>query len=58
MKYLHDSLNIVTILAPALEFFSAKCDQFPITFAESNQMMVILPPEMLSFIFETNLIKR
>ena len=46
------------ILAPALEFFSVKCVQFPLTFTESNQMMAILPLELLSFIFETNLIKK
>ena len=28
LKYLHDSLNIVVILAPAHEFFSAKYAQF------------------------------
>ena len=31
-KYLHGSLNIVVILAPGREFFSAKCAQFPLTF--------------------------
>ena len=32
LKYLHDSLNIVVILAPGREFFSVKCAQFPLTF--------------------------
>ena len=35
-KYFRDSLNIVLILAPACEFFSAKSDQFPLTFTELN----------------------
>ena len=30
LKYFHDSLNI----APGREFFSAKCAQFPLAFAE------------------------
>ena len=34
LKYFHDSLNIVVILALGREFFSAKCVQFPLTFAE------------------------
>ena len=33
-KYFHDSVNIVLILAPGCEFFSAKCVLFPLTFAE------------------------
>ena len=35
-KHFHDSLNIVVILARGRgrEFFSAKCDQFPLTFIE------------------------
>ena len=36
LKYFHDSLNIVVILAPDYEFFSAKCVQFPLTFTELN----------------------
>ena len=32
LKYFHDSLHIVVILAPGQEFFSAKCAQFPLTF--------------------------
>ena len=32
--YFYDSLNIVVILAPGREFFSAKCAQFPLTFTE------------------------
>ena len=34
LGYFHDSLNIVVILAPGQEFFSAKCVQFPLTFTE------------------------
>ena len=34
LKYFHDSLNIVVILAPGCEFFSAKCVEFPLTFTE------------------------
>ena len=34
LKYFHDSLNIQLILAPAREFFSGKCVQFPLTFME------------------------
>ena len=33
-KYFHDSWNIAVILAPGREFFSAKCDEFSITFTE------------------------
>ena len=33
-KYLRDRLNIVLILAPGSEFFSAKCAQFPLKFTE------------------------
>ena len=34
LKYFHDSLNIVVILAPGREFCSVKCVQFPLTFIE------------------------
>ena len=34
LKYFRDSLNIVVILAPALEFFSAKNSQFPLAVTE------------------------
>ena len=34
IKYFHDSLNIVLILAPGCEFFWAKCVQFLLTFTE------------------------
>ena len=37
LKYFHDSLNIVVILAPDREFFSAKCVRFPLTFMEWSQ---------------------
>ena len=30
----YDIINIVVILAPSREFFSANCDQFPLTFTE------------------------
>ena len=30
-KWFHYSLNIVMVLAPRCEFFSAKCDKFPLT---------------------------
>ena len=33
-KHFHYSLNIALILAPGCEFFSAKYDQFPLTFTE------------------------
>ena len=33
-KYFYDSLNIAVILAPGCEFFSAKCDEFSLTFTE------------------------
>ena len=42
---------VVVILAPAREFFSAKCAQFPLTFMEQNQMIAIFPPGLLSLIF-------
>ena len=32
----HDSLDIALILAPDGKFFSAKCVQFPLKFAEWN----------------------
>ena len=32
LKYFHDSLNIVVVLAPGREFLSAKRAQFPLTF--------------------------
>ena len=32
LKYFHDSLSLVVILAPGCEFFSAKCAQFPLAF--------------------------
>ena len=31
LKYFHDSLNIIVILTPGSEFFSAKYAQFPLT---------------------------
>ena len=34
LKYFHDSLNIVVILAPGCEFFSTKCAHFPLIFME------------------------
>ena len=34
LKYFHGSLNIVVILCPVCEFFSAKCVQFPLAFTE------------------------
>ena len=36
LKYFHDSIIIVVILAPGREFFSAKYVPFPLTFTESN----------------------
>ena len=33
-KYLHESLNIVVVLAPGCEYFSAKCAQFFLAFME------------------------
>ena len=34
LKYFYDTQNIVVILAPGHELFSAKCAQFPLTFVE------------------------
>ena len=34
VKNFHDSLNIVLILAPGREFFSAKCVKFPLKIME------------------------
>ena len=34
LKYFHDSLNIVVILAPGREFSSAKGAQFSLVFTE------------------------
>ena len=34
LKYFHDSLNIVVILDPGFEVFSAKYAQLPLTFTE------------------------
>ena len=34
IKTFSNSLNIVVILAPAREYFSAKCAQFPLTFTK------------------------
>ena len=36
LKYFHDSLNIVVILAPVREFFYVKWTQFSLTFQEQN----------------------
>ena len=36
LEYFHDSLNIAANLASGLEFFSAKCAQFSLTFTELN----------------------
>ena len=33
LKYFHESLNIIGILAPGCEFFPAKYAQFPLTFS-------------------------
>ena len=35
-KHFFDSLNIVLILVPGCEFFSAKCVPFPLTFTDWN----------------------
>ena len=45
-NHLNESLDIVEILDPGCEFFSAKCIQ-----------KTFFPLEMLSFTFEKNLIK-
>ena len=47
LKYFHDSLNIVVILCPVCEFFSAKCVQ-------SNEEV----SELLLFTFEIKTIKK
>ena len=52
LKYFHDNLNIVVILAPGCEFFTAKCIQFPLTFTELNKTKDNFPRELLSLIFE------
>ena len=36
LKYFHDNLNIVVILAPGCEFFTARGVQFPVTIMEWN----------------------
>ena len=36
LKYFHDSLNIVVVLALGREFFFAKCTQFHLTFKKQN----------------------
>ena len=58
IQYFHDSLNVVGVLAPVREFFSARFTRIPITCTEENQMMAILPTELLSLIFEIKLIKK
>ena len=55
LKYFHDSLNIVVIVAPGCEFFSVKCGQVPLTFTEWNETKDIFPSELLSLISEINL---
>ena len=36
LKYFNDGLNVAAILAPAREFFSAKCAQFLSAFRKQN----------------------
>ena len=36
LKYFHDSLNMIVILAPVREFFYVKCSQFSLAFKEQN----------------------
>ena len=36
LKYFHDRLNIVGILAPGREFFSGQRARFPLTFRKQN----------------------
>ena len=36
LKYFHDSLNVIAMLAFAHEIFSGKCAQFPLKFMEQN----------------------
>ena len=36
LEYFYDSLNIIMILAPDCEFFSAKVSDFSLTFKELN----------------------
>ena len=57
-KHFHDSLNTAVILAPGCKFFSAEFAQFPLAFTEWNYTKDIFRPELLSFIFEINFIKR
>ena len=57
-KHFHDRLNVIVTLAHEREFFSAKCAQFPLTFTQWNWMKVIISPELWSFIFEINIIKK
>ena len=52
------SLNVVVILAPGRVFSSVKCVQFPLTFTAWNLRKEICPSELISFIFEIDLIKK
>ena len=45
------------ILVPGSEFFSAKCAQFSVISTKLNYMKDIFSRELLSLIFEINLIK-
>ena len=54
LKYYHDNLNIVVILALGRDFFSAKSAKFLLIFTKYK----VFPPELLSFIFEINLLKK
>ena len=58
LKYFHDSLNIVEILAPDREFFSAKYVQLPLIFRKLNKVKDVFLPELLSFIFEITLSRK
>ena len=37
LKYFHHSLNIVLVLVPGREIFSAKCVQFYLTFTKKKE---------------------
>ena len=47
LKYFHDDLNTVVIIALGREFYSAKCAQVLLTFTRRNKTMDIFPLELL-----------
>ena len=47
LKYFHDDLNTVVIIALGREFYSTKCAQVLLTFTRRNKTMDIFPLELL-----------